>query len=260
MQRIEGIREGNCVSRLLALYQSSLGKKAIVAVTGAILLGFLVLHVVGNLKAFLPDPQPGVPDIDVYARFLRTAGEPLLPYAGALWMVRIVLLGAISLHILCVVQLAWQSRRSRPVAYARTTHVQATASARWMLYTGSFLAFFIVVHLLQFTTGSIDSARFVEGAVYANLHRTFQLWYYAAFYAAAMVVLGLHLYHGAWSLFQSLGLDNPDRNRGLRGFAVLAAVGLFLAFVSVPAAFFLGGMKPPPDRTLASAPASGVSR
>ena len=150
--RIQGIREGNRVSRLLALYKSSLGKKAIVAATGAILLGFLVFHAIGNLKAFLPDPQPGVPDIDVYARFLRTAGEPLLPYSGALWMIRIVLLGAIVLHILCVLQLAWQSRRARPVSYARTTHVQATAAARWMLYSGSFLAVFIVVHLLQFTT------------------------------------------------------------------------------------------------------------
>ena len=248
------------MSRLLALYQSSLGKKAIVAVTGAILLGFLVLHVIGNLKVFLPDPQPGVPDIDVYARFLRTAGEPMLPYSSALWMTRMVLLGAITLHIVCVLQLAWQSRRARPVSYTRTTHVQATPAARWMLYSGSFLALFIVVHLLQFTTGTIDSARFVEGAVYANLHRTFQLWYYAAFYGVAMVVLGLHLYHGAWSLFQSLGLDNPDRNRGLRSFAVIVAVGLFVAFASVPTAYFMGALKPPPEPTVASAPGSGVLR
>jgi succinate dehydrogenase / fumarate reductase cytochrome b subunit len=231
--------------RLLALYRSTIGKKAIVAVTGAILLGFLLLHVVGNLKVFLGDPVPGVPDIDVYSRFLRTMGEPLLPYAGALWIIRIVLLGALGLHLLCVVQLALHSRRARPVGYAKRSYVQASASARWMLYTGPLILVFVVVHILQFTTGSLDSSRFTEGAVYANLYRAFQLWFYVAFYVGALVVIGLHLYHGAWSLFQSLGLDNPDRNRGLRLLAAALAVGLFVAFTSVPLAFMAGGLKAP---------------
>jgi succinate dehydrogenase / fumarate reductase cytochrome b subunit len=234
------------LSRLLTLYRSSVGKKAIVAITGAMLLGFLCLHVVGNLKAFLPDPQPGVADIDVYARFLRTMGEPIFPYSSALWIMRSVLLVALVLHLVCVFQLALHNRGARPVRYASTRHVQVTPPARWMLYTGSLLAVFIVIHLLQFTTGSIDPARFTEGAVYSNLQRTFQLGGYAAFYVGAMAVLGLHLYHGAWSLFQSLGLDNPDRNRGLRGLALVIAVGLFLAFSSVPLAFVSGALDPSP--------------
>jgi len=234
------------LSRLLLVYRSVVGKKAIVAVTGAILLGFLVLHVMGNLKAFLPDPEPGVADIDVYGRFLRTMGEPIFPYGSALWIVRGVLLAALVLHLVCVFQLALRNRRARPVRYARTRHLQATASARWMLYTGSLLAVFIVVHLLQFTTGDLDPSRFTEGAVYLNLQRTFALEGYAALYVRAMAVLGLHLYHGAWSLFQSLGLDNPDRNRGLRALALVVAVGLFLAFSSVPLAFFSGVMDASP--------------
>ena len=231
--------------RLLALYRSSIGKKAIVAVTGALLLGFLLLHVIGNLKVFLADPEPGVPDIDVYSRFLRTMGEPLLPYAGALWIMRLVLLAALGLHVLCVIQLALRSRRARPVPYASRRYVQASTSARWMLYSGPLILVFVVVHILQFTTGSLDSARFTAGAVYANLYRAFQLWFYVAFYLAALLVIALHLYHGAWSLFQSLGLDNPDRNRGLRALAAALAVGLFVAFASVPLAFVTGTLEPP---------------
>lgn len=244
------------MSRLALLYRSVVGKKAIVAFTGAILLGFLVLHVIGNLKAFLPDPQPGLPDIDVYARFLRTMGEPLLPYSSALWLVRAVLTAALALHVTCVIQLALRSRRARPIPYARVAHVQATAPARWMLYTGGLILVFVAVHILQFTTGTIDAARFVDGAVYSNLFRAFQVWYYTAFYVLAMLVIGLHLYHGAWSLFQSLGADNPDRNRGLRGLAILLAVGLFLSFSSVPTAFFLGAM-PAPHSVVAATPPGG---
>lgn len=234
------------MTRWLQLYRSVLGKKAIVAVTGTFLLLFLVLHVAGNLKVFLPDPAPGVPDIDVYARFLRTMGEPLLPFAGALWTVRVVLLAAFALHVLCVFQLATHNRRSRPVGYRRVQYVEATAPARWMLFTGSLLLLFLVIHLLQFTTGTIDAENFVRGAVYANLDRSFGRWYYAAFYVGAMLVLALHLYHGGWSLFQSLGLDSPDRNRALRTVALCVAVGLALAFASVPMAFFAGSMQPPP--------------
>jgi len=234
------------VTRWLLLYRSAVGKKAIVAVTGAMLLLFLILHVAGNLKVFLPDPAPGVPDIDVYARFLRTMGEPLLPFSGALWAVRVVLLVALALHLLCVFQLALHNRRARPVGYRRQQYVESTAPARWMLFTGSLLLMFLVIHLLQFTTGTIDAENFAAGAVYANLDRTFGHWYYAVFYAGAMLVLALHLYHGGWSLFQSLGLDSPDRNRALRTLALCLAVGLGFTFAAVPVAFLAGSMPPPP--------------
>lgn len=235
------------MSRFLLLYRSVLGKKAIVAVTGAMMLGFLILHVIGNLKAFLPDASPGVPDINLYSEFLRTMGEPILPYSVTLWVIRVIMLAAIGLHVVCVFQLATHNRRARPAPYAEFDPVQTTTPARWMLYTGSLLLFFLIFHLLQFTTGSIDASRFIPGAVYGNLYRAFQDWYYPAIYLVAMGVLALHLYHGGWSLFQSLGLDNPDRNRGLRRLALVVSVALALAFASVPAAFLAGVMKPPPE-------------
>ena len=237
------------MKRLLQLYRSVLGKKAIVAVTGAIMLGFLILHMIGNLKAFLPDSSPGVPDIDLYSRFLRTMGEPILPYSVALWIVRIITGSALVLHVVCVFQLATRNRRARPVHYDRADYTEATTSGRWMLYTGSLLLLFLGFHLLQFTTGSIDVSRFVDGEVYGNLFRAFHQWYFAALYLAAMAILALHLYHGAWSLFQSLGYDSPDRNRGLRRLAVVIALGLALSFGAVPVAFFSGLMQPPPILT-----------
>lgn len=232
--------------RLRLLYSSMVGKKAIAAVTGAILLGFLVFHAMGNLKAFLPDAAPGLPDIDVYARFLRTMGEPLLPRSAVLWAVRIVLLAAFVLHVACVTQLAAHNRRARPVRYARTRYVEATPSGRWMLYSGALVLVFVGLHLPHLTTGDLDPAHFTHGAVYANLERAFAQWPFAALYVASMIVLGSHLYHGAWSAFQSLGLDNPDRNRALRGLAVVLALVLPLVFASVPVAFFSGMMAPAP--------------
>ena len=235
------------MKRFLMLYRSVLGKKAIVAVTGAIMLGFLILHVVGNLKTFLPDAGPGVPDIDFYSQYLRSMGEPILPHLAALWIFRVVLTGAAVLHVVCVFQLALLNRRARPVGYDRVEYMEVTTSGRFMLITGTLLLVFLVFHLLQFTTGSIDAARFIHGAVYRNLHLAFHEWHYVALYLIALAALGLHLYHGTWSFFQSLGLDNPDRNRGLRRFAIVIAVALPLTFASVPIAFFVGMMKPPPE-------------
>jgi succinate dehydrogenase / fumarate reductase cytochrome b subunit len=235
------------VRRLLLLYRSLVGKKAIVAVTGAILLVFLLFHAAGNLKTFLSDPSPGVADIDVYARFLRTMGEPLLPHAFALWILRIALLLSLVLHVICVVQLALHNRRARPVRYERVEYAEATASGRGMLYSGALLLLFLAVHLPHLTTGTIDAVHFTPGAVYANLYHAFSQWPFAVLYLVAMGVLGTHLYHGAWSAFQSLGLDNPDRNRMLRRLAIGIAVVLPIAFASVPVAFLTGMMDAPPE-------------
>ncbi|MEE2679219.1 MAG: succinate dehydrogenase cytochrome b subunit [Myxococcota bacterium] len=238
------------MTRLGRLYRSVIGKKAIVAVTGVMLLVFLILHVIGNLKAFLPDPSPGVPDIDVYGQFLRTMGEPLVPYMGVLWSIRVIMGIALVLHIVCVIQLALINRRARDVGYREVQHVESTAPARWMLYTGAFMLFFLIVHLLQFTTGTIDASRFVNGKIYANLYRAFHdVPAYSVFYLVAMLVLCLHVYHGAWSFFQSLGLDNPDRNRGLRHLAAVIAVVLALSFAALPAAFWSGVMASPSETT-----------
>ena len=107
------------MKRLRLLYRSTIGKKAIVAVTGIIMLGFLIAHVSGNLKVFLPDPEPGVADIDAYAEFLRTVGEPAVPHGGVLWTTRLILLLALVLHVVNVIQLSARNRAARPVQYKK---------------------------------------------------------------------------------------------------------------------------------------------
>ena len=229
-------------------FQSTLGKKSVVAVTGAILLGFLVGHVAGNLKVFLPDPEPGVRDIDVYAEFLRSMGEPMLPHGGALWTFRLILIVALVLHVVFVVQLSITNRAARPDRYELQRQVRGTLAAKGMMLTGVLVLGFVVFHLLHFTSGTIDPANFEPGRVYANVYSAFTRWPFVVLYAAAMGLVSLHLYHGAWSMFQTLGLDSPDRNRALRWFATIISVALFVGFVIVPISVAVGALDPPTDR------------
>ncbi len=231
------------MKRLLALYRSTLGKKAIVAVTGIVMIGFLIGHVAGNLKIFLPALEDGTPDIDHYAEALRTIGTPFVPYEFVLWIARLVLLGSLILHVVCVIQLSTSSVSARNVGYAKQTFARATPPARWMMYTGLYLLLFVFVHILHFTLGVVEPSQFRYGEVFENLQSAFTRVPWALFYVFSMAVIALHLYHGAWSLFQTLGWDNPDRNRGLRRFSAGLSVILFIGFVSVPVAYFTGMVK-----------------
>jgi succinate dehydrogenase / fumarate reductase cytochrome b subunit len=231
----------------LGFFQSTLGKKSVVAVTGAVLLGFLVGHVAGNLKIFLPDPEPGVSDIDVYAEFLRSMGEPMLPHGGALWTFRLILIVALVLHVVFVVQLSLVNRAVRPNRYERQHQVRGTFAAKWMMLSGVLVLGFVVFHLLHFTTGTIDPANFEHGRVYANVYAAFVRWPLVVLYAVAMGMVSLHLYHGAWSMFQTLGLDSPGRNRALRWFATIISVALFVGFVVVPISVAVGALDAPSE-------------
>ncbi len=236
------------MGRISGFYQSLIGKKAVVACTGLVLLGFLVLHVIGNLKGFLPPGAGGEPDIDVYAHFLRNVGEPLIPHMVVLWGVRIVLGTALVLHVVTVLQLAAHNRGARPIPYRGAKHVAATTPARWMLVTGCAVLFFLIIHLLQFTFDALGppiAPRASFGCVYQNLWEAFQHGGVLLFYVAGMTAVGLHVFHGAWSALQTLGIDNPDRNRGLRAFATGMALFLFLAFLSLPVAMALGVIPEP---------------
>lgn len=228
------------MNRFGAFYRSTVGKKALVAVTGLIMLGFLVAHVAGNLKVFLPDPEPGTADIDAYAAFLRTMGEPLLPHEGALWAMRAVLLVSLVVHVICVTQLVLRNRSARPIGYSRVRYKQTTLPARWMMFTGVLVLAYVIFHVMHFTTGDIDPGSFEHGAVFANLQRAFDTWPLVALYVVCMAVVSFHLYHAVWSAFQTLGLDNPDRNRGLRLVAAALAVLIFAGFVTVPVSFWAG--------------------
>ena len=204
---IENQERGGCVSRLVAVYKSSLGKKLIVAVTGIFMLGFLLGHVTGNLKVFLPDTAEGEPDIDHYAESLRIIGDPFLPHNSFLWVARAVLILALVLHVICVIQLASMNRAARPQGYEKQSFAQASMPARWMLLTGIYLLLFIVFHILHFTLGAFGD--FEYGKVYQNLQVSFGRIGYVALYVFSMIVLAIHLYHGTWSLFQTLGWTIP---------------------------------------------------
>jgi len=225
------------MSRVRSLLRTAVGLKFTVALTGLVLFGWLVMHMLGNLKTFL-----GADAIDGYAAGLRTLGEPFVPEGFALWGVRIVLLLCVVVHIGAVLKLWLRNRAARPIAYARYVPKESTFSARFMLVSGSILLVYVVLHILHLTTGTILHGSFTEGHVYENLSRSFRMGAVALLYVGAVLILALHLYHGVWSLFQTLGLDNPDRNRKLRGFAAISAIALFVGFAAVPLAFLLGAL------------------
>jgi succinate dehydrogenase / fumarate reductase, cytochrome b subunit len=233
---------------LSAAYRSTVGKKVIMAVTGLMLIGFLVGHMAGNLKAFAGiDPTSGLHKLDEYAHFLREIGEKMLGKGGVLWLVRIVLLGAVGLHILSAIQLARINKRARGSSYQTVRYNSSTIASRSMYYGGLVIAFFIVFHILHFTTGNLHFRGFIEGKVYNNVVLAFQSPLIVLIYLAALTAVALHTYHAGWSLFQTLGLDTPQINRPLRiGVKVLAVV-LFLGFLAVPFSVLLGGLKPYPE-------------
>ena len=235
------------MNRLKLLYNSHVGKKFIAAITGGILFLFLVGHVAGNLKVFTPGEANGIPAIDVYAKFLRTAGHPLVPDNFVLWGSRVVLLSSLVLHMLVVIQLAMLNRAARPQGYAKNNTRAVSLSARWMLVSGFLLLAFVVFHILHFTVGAIEIGKFEHGFVYSNLFHSFSWWPIAIVYVLAMCVVGFHLYHGLWSLFQTIGFDNPDRNSTLRALAIAITLALVVGFSSLPLAFMSGAMEEPPE-------------
>lgn len=240
------------MNRFKKLYSTSIGKKFIAATTGIILFGFLIGHVAGNLKVFtgstshqVDGEEQLVPHIDEYGQFLKEAGSPILPEQVGLWIARIVLLVALILHVVVVIQLSLQSKAARPVGYVKSKKSAASPAALYMMFSGLLILGFIIFHILHFTTGTIPLGKFEHGYVYNNLSHSFTQWPIALGYVVVMCFLAFHLYHGIWSLFQTLGLDNPDRNKMLRCFAATFAIALALGFAIVPISFLTGGMPEP---------------
>jgi len=232
-------------------WASTLGKKVVAAVTGIALLGYLVLHMVGNLTALAGSGDAGAqPRVDDYAHWLREFGTPLLPYEFVMWVIRVLLLLALILHVTAVAQLAARNRRARPAGHG-AKRIGRSWAARSMIVTGPLLLFFVVFHVLQFTTLTIDVTPLREGAVYANLHGAFEKWYFLLLYLVALAAVGLHLRHGAWSLLQTLGLDAPSRNRLLRRSATAITLVVVVGFASVPILFFAGALPDPTPAALA---------
>ena len=224
------------MSWITNFYRSALGKKAVMAVTGVFLFGWIFLHMLGNLKLYL-----GAEHMNAYAQWLITMGAPALPNKTALWLVRVLLIVAAWLHIQSATQLTLQSRRARPIAYSDRKYVAATYASRTMRWGGVIILLFVIYHLLHLTFGvHVNSAEFVPDDPYHNVVAGFQIWWVAAFYIVANLALGLHLYHGLWSMFQSLGLNAPKWNAMRRWFATAFALIITLGNVSFPLMVLIG--------------------
>lgn len=219
---------------LIDSYKSALAKKMVMAVSGIILFGFVLAHMVGNLKIYL-----GREALNHYAEGLRELGAPLLAHGQALWIARIVLLAAVVLHIWSAWQLTLINRRARPHAYVKKGVVQATYAARTMRWGGVIILLFVVYHLLHLTVGSVHPD-FVPGDVYHNVVAGLQVPWVAGFYILANLALGFHLYHGLWSMFQSLGLDHDAYKNARRPFAITFAVLITAGNISFPLAVLAG--------------------
>jgi succinate dehydrogenase / fumarate reductase, cytochrome b subunit len=225
--------------RVVTLSRSSVGRKALMAVSGILLIGFVVLHMLGNLKAFEAVGPEGIHPLDAYARFLREAGYPLLPEYGALWIVRVVLLLAVGVHILAAYQLWRQSRAARDLGYRKEVSQVFSYASRTMRWGGVIILLFVVYHILHFTTGSAHPS-FEYGQVYRNLVIGFQSAPVTLVYLAAVGALSLHVYHGLWSAFATLGVENPRIDRLRRPLAGGVAVALFAGYAVVPVAVLAG--------------------
>jgi succinate dehydrogenase / fumarate reductase cytochrome b subunit len=222
---------------MLSFYRSDLGKKAVMAVTGFMLFGFVLGHMFGNLKIYL-----GAEALNHYAEWLREIGAPLLPHGGLLWIARAGLLAAVGLHILSAWLLTRKSQLARPQDYKGREVVQATYASRTVRWGGVIIALFVLYHLAHFTFGPAWAhPDFIVGDVYHNVIAGFSVWWVSAFYILANLALGLHLYHGLWSMFQSLGwytAGNPHDWR--RRFAQVFALVIVAGNVSFPVAVLSG--------------------
>jgi succinate dehydrogenase cytochrome b subunit len=217
-------------------YRSAVGKKWVMALTGIGLMGFVLFHMVGNMKVYL-----GAEAINHYGEFLRELLVPLLPRTWTLWLLRIGLVGCFGFHIHSAYGLTLMNMRARAEGryVSKRDWEAANIASRSMRWTGIVVLLFLAWHLADLTWGWVNPD-FERGDVYRNLVASFERWPVALLYIAANVALGLHLFHGAWSMFQSLGLNNPRWNSWRRGFAVGFATLIAVGNISFPIAVLTG--------------------
>jgi len=212
----------------MTFWRTTVGKKMVMAVTGVVMILFLVAHLAGNTLVFRGPAQ-----IDAYAAFLKHE-------AVALWAVRVVLLAAVVLHVIAAYQLARDDRVARRKPYVCLQPQTATRASRTMRVGGIIIAAFIIFHLLHLTTGTIRPAPFNSVTVYADVVGGFQIWWVSAIYLIALAAIGLHLYHGAWSWARTLGLSRPSAVPLHRPVAIVVAVLIWAGFTSIPLAILFG--------------------
>lgn len=204
------------------------------AVSGLVMVLFLLVHMLGNLKIFF-----GPTDFNAYAGWLRTIGEPVLHRTWFLWIQRVVLLVALVAHVTAAAQLSTRDRRARPVRYAHGQRAKATFATRTMRWGGMILALFVVWHVLDLTVGAVNPD-FEAGKPYHDVVVDFQVWWVNVIYLVAVAMVGLHVNHGFWSAAQTLGINRPSRDRALKAIGSTLAVVITAGFAMVPIAVMTG--------------------
>jgi succinate dehydrogenase / fumarate reductase cytochrome b subunit len=224
------------INRAARFYDAPIGKKAVMAVTGLILFGYVIAHLLGNLQIYSSDPE----QINRYAAFLHNPANAI-----PLWIARGVLLIAVVMHITAAVQLWRQNNAARPVAYHRKADVPTSYAARTMRYSGLIIAAFVIFHILHLTAGAVPGLPGEEIAanqpnVHANVIHGFQNYAVSGFYILAMILLCMHLYHGIWSMFQSMGVSHPKYTPLIKRGAAIVAVLIAIGNISIPVAVMAG--------------------
>ena len=219
------------MEKVLTLYNTSIGKKAVMALSGLVLFGFVIGHCLGNLQVYL-GPLP----FNKYAATLKSLG-------GLLWLVRAGLFAMLIVHVVTALELLKQSRRARSQRYhVKPPEIAATYASKTMFWTGPLLLLFVLYHLAHFTYPGLSFADYTHSThnVYGNVVNGFRVPWVSSLYIASQMVLGVHLYHGAWSLLQSLGISHPLKNDRWRNLAQAIAMAVTVANITIPLAVVFG--------------------
>ena len=222
------------IGRAARFYEAPIGKKAVMAVTGVILVGYVVAHLLGNLQIYSPDHE----QINAYAAFLHNPSNTI-----PLWGARSVLLLAVILHIVASVQLVLQNRAARPVAYVKKDDVPTSYASRTMFWSGPIVGAFVIFHILHLTAGAVLPTHEISlnhPDVRRNVIEGFQNPAVSGFYIFAMILLCMHLYHGMWSMFQSLGINHPRYTRKIKSGAAILSILIAIGNCSIPIAVMAG--------------------
>jgi succinate dehydrogenase / fumarate reductase cytochrome b subunit len=229
MPSAPAMSKGGLTVETESLLATTVGKKMVMAVTGLILFGFVIVHMLGNLQVYM-----GAESINSYGLFLHT-----FLHGGGIWLFRAVLLASVVLHIWAMTALTLDNRRARDVGYRKWKARESTYASRTMRWSGVFLLAFIIFHLLHFTTGDVHPD-FIPGDVYHNFITGFQVVPVAIVYILATLALALHLFHGSWSMLQTLGLNHPRYNRLRNVICVGLAALVVIGNLSFPVAVLAG--------------------
>lgn len=204
------------------------------AVSGLLMVAFLLVHMLGNLKIFL-----GTAEFDGYATWLRTVGAPAVPHTGILWVTRVVLLAALVLHVTAAAQLSRRDLAARPSRYVHGQRPHASFATRTMRWGGIILGLFIVWHILDLTVGVLNPD-YVGSEPYHNVVVDFRVWWINVIYIVAMLMVGLHINHGFWSAAQTLGVRSASRRKGIRAVGTALAVVITVGFIAIPVGVMTG--------------------